>query len=242
MSSALPTMWLGAQNGWWAGQQQQGGAVQEAMSDRHWCWAFAVLLEMCLEIFESAALSNDWTILINLMCFSTFVTRSLVCMSTHLWHGGGNVSMPSSWRTPSSASCEYKVRNGFIAQWMFPFWSFTYEWQILLSLANRHVKGKVLVALADGTIAIFHRGTGTFWGYHFIVQETTHSFLIFEMISSQADGQWDLTNYHLLDLGRPHHSIRCMTVVHDKAWCGYRNKIYVIQPKAMRIEVRMSLQ
>ncbi|XP_058508894.1 sperm associated antigen 9a isoform X2 [Solea solea] len=73
-----------------------------------------------------------------------------------------------------------------------------------------HVKGRVLVALADGTLAIFHRNIG--------------------------DGQWDLTNYHLLDLGRPHHSIRCMTVVHDKVWCGYRNKIYVIQPKAMRIE------
>ncbi|XP_037111714.1 sperm associated antigen 9a isoform X7 [Syngnathus acus] len=72
-----------------------------------------------------------------------------------------------------------------------------------------HVKGRVLVALADGTLAIFHRGMG---------------------------GQWDLTNYHLLDLGRPHHSIRCMSVVHDKVWCGYRNKIYVIQPKAMRIE------
>uniref|UniRef100_A0A673YW93 Sperm associated antigen 9a n=1 Tax=Salmo trutta TaxID=8032 RepID=A0A673YW93_SALTR len=72
-----------------------------------------------------------------------------------------------------------------------------------------HVRGRVLVALADGTLAIFHRG---------------------------LDGQWDLTNYHLLDLGRPHHSIRCMTVVHDKVWCGYRNKIYVIQPKAMRIE------
>ncbi|KFQ66655.1 C-Jun-amino-terminal kinase-interacting protein 4, partial [Phaethon lepturus] len=64
-----------------------------------------------------------------------------------------------------------------------------------------HVKGIVLVALADGTLAIFHRG---------------------------VDGQWDLTNYHLLDLGRPHHSIRCMTVVHDKVWCGYRNKIYVV--------------
>uniref|UniRef100_A0A8C9SDS4 C-Jun-amino-terminal kinase-interacting protein 4 n=1 Tax=Scleropages formosus TaxID=113540 RepID=A0A8C9SDS4_SCLFO len=72
-----------------------------------------------------------------------------------------------------------------------------------------HVKGRVLVALADGTLAIFHRG---------------------------VDGQWDLTNYHLLDLGRPHHSIRCMTVVHDKVWCGYRNKIYVVQPKAMKIE------
>lgn len=40
-----------------------------------------------------------------------------------------------------------------------------------------------------------------------------------------------------MDLGRPHHSIRCMVVVHEKVWCGYRNKVYVIQPKAMRIEV-----
>ncbi|XP_051572835.1 C-Jun-amino-terminal kinase-interacting protein 4-like isoform X4 [Myxocyprinus asiaticus] len=72
-----------------------------------------------------------------------------------------------------------------------------------------HVRGRVLVALAEGTLAIFHRG---------------------------LDSQWDLTNYHLLDLGRPHHAIRCMTVVHDKVWCGYRNKIYVIQPKAMKIE------
>lgn len=56
----------------------------------------------------------------------------------------------------------------------------------------------------------------------------------------RPDDMWDLTNYHLLDLGRPHHSIRCMTVVHDKVWCGYRNKIYVIQPKAMRIEVCFS--
>jgi len=29
-----------------------------------------------------------------------------------------------------------------------------------------------------------------------------------------------------------------MTVVHDKVWCGYKNKIYVIQPKAMKIEVQ----
>lgn len=51
------------------------------------------------------------------------------------------------------------------------------------------------------------------------------------------DGQWDLSNYHLLDFGRPHHSIRCMTVVHEKVWCGYRNKIYIVNPKTMKIEV-----
>jgi hypothetical protein len=38
-----------------------------------------------------------------------------------------------------------------------------------------------MAALANGTIAIFHRS---------------------------GDGQWDLTNYHLLDLGKPHGSIR----------------------------------
>ncbi|KAF5913779.1 hypothetical protein HPG69_002641 [Diceros bicornis minor] len=62
---------------------------------------------------------------------------------------------------------------------------------------SRHVKGRVLVALADGTLAIFHRG---------------------------EDGQWDLSNYHLMDLGHPHHSIRCMAVVYDRVWCGYKNK------------------
>lgn len=55
-----------------------------------------------------------------------------------------------------------------------------------------------------------------------------------------TDGQWDLSNYHLMDLGRPHHSIRCMAVVHDKVWCGYKNKIHVIQPKSMQIEVSPS--
>ncbi|KAB7494570.1 C-Jun-amino-terminal kinase-interacting protein 4 [Armadillidium nasatum] len=72
-----------------------------------------------------------------------------------------------------------------------------------------HIRGRVLAALADGTVAIFHR---------------------------KGDGQWDLTNYHLLDLGRPHHSIRCMHVVHNKVWCGYRNKIHVINPMTMCVE------
>lgn len=51
-----------------------------------------------------------------------------------------------------------------------------------------------------------------------------------------VDGQWDLSNYHLMDLGHPHHSIRCMAVVYDRVWCGYKNKVHVIQPKTMQIE------
>lgn len=56
------------------------------------------------------------------------------------------------------------------------------------------------------------------------------------------DGQWDLSNYHLMDLGHPHHSIRCMAVVYDRVWCGYKNKVHVIQPKTMQIEASADQQ
>ncbi|XP_059147412.1 C-Jun-amino-terminal kinase-interacting protein 4-like isoform X5 [Physella acuta] len=73
-----------------------------------------------------------------------------------------------------------------------------------------HVKGRVLVSLADGTVAIFHRA---------------------------SDGQWDLRNYHLIDLGKPKQSIRCMTVVAGQhVWCGYKNKVHIIDPQSMSIE------
>ncbi|XP_045344323.1 C-Jun-amino-terminal kinase-interacting protein 4 isoform X4 [Leopardus geoffroyi] len=111
--------------------------------------------------------------------------------------------LPTMWLGAQNG-CLYV--HSSVAQWRGCLHSIKLKDSILSIV---HVKGIVLVALADGTLAIFHRG---------------------------ADGQWDLSNYHLLDLGRPHHSIRCMTVVHDKVWCGYRNKIYVVQPKAMKIE------
>ncbi|XP_071949714.1 C-Jun-amino-terminal kinase-interacting protein 4-like isoform X3 [Antedon mediterranea] len=72
-----------------------------------------------------------------------------------------------------------------------------------------YVKGRVFVAIADGTIAVFHRS---------------------------ADGQWDLSNYHLLDLSKPNHSIRCLMVVYDRVWCGVRNKIHIINPLTLKIE------
>ncbi|XP_041076813.1 C-Jun-amino-terminal kinase-interacting protein 4-like isoform X3 [Polyodon spathula] len=112
-------------------------------------------------------------------------------------------ALPTMWLGAQNG-CLYV--HSSVAQWRKCLHSIKLKDSILSIV---HVKGRVLVALADGTLAIFHRG---------------------------VDGQWDLTNYHLLDLGRLHHSIRCMTVVHDKVWCGYRNKIYVVQPKAMKIE------
>merc|ERR1712088_244961 len=66
-----------------------------------------------------------------------------------------------------------------------------------------------MAALANGTVAIFHRA---------------------------PDGQWDLLNYHVLDLGQPRASIRCMIRVHNKVWCGYRNKIFEINPRTMTVD------
>ncbi|XP_015184566.1 PREDICTED: C-Jun-amino-terminal kinase-interacting protein 4 isoform X2 [Polistes dominula] len=78
------------------------------------------------------------------------------------------------------------------------------------AVAIVHVQGRVLVALADGTVALFRRG---------------------------ADGQWDLSQYHVITLGSPQHSIRCMSAVSGKTvWCGYRNKIHVIDPIRMTVE------
>ena len=74
------------------------------------------------------------------------------------------------------------------------------------------MRGRVLAALADGTVAIFQR---------------------------DKDGQWDLSNYHLLDLGRPHHSIRCMVQVHSKVWLGYRNRIHIVDPRMMCVEATL---
>ncbi|MEE6506670.1 hypothetical protein FKM82_007787 [Ascaphus truei] len=114
-----------------------------------------------------------------------------------------NSLLPTMWLGAQNG-CLYV--HSSVAQWKRCLHSIKLKDSILSIV---HVKGIVLVALADGTLAIFHRG---------------------------VDGQWDLTNYHLIDFGRPHHSIRCMTVVHEKVWCGYRNRIYIVQPKTMKIE------
>ena len=44
-------------------------------------------------------------------------------------------------------------------------------------------------------------------------------------------------NYYLLDLGKPHHSIRCMVQVHSKVWLGYRNRVHVIDPRLVPVHI-----
>ncbi|XP_049884716.1 JNK-interacting protein 3 isoform X2 [Pectinophora gossypiella] len=67
---------------------------------------------------------------------------------------------------------------------------------------------RCIVALADGTVAIFAR---------------------------LADGQWDLSQYWLLALGDPRYSVRCLSAVGCTVWCGYRNKVHVIDPRSRTV-------
>lgn len=71
-----------------------------------------------------------------------------------------------------------------------------------------HVESRVVAALANGKLAIFRRGT---------------------------DGQWDLNSYHLVTLGSPKHSVRCLCVVKDRIWAAHRNKIFVVDPISLNI-------
>ncbi|XP_045541958.1 JNK-interacting protein 3 isoform X3 [Papilio machaon] len=63
---------------------------------------------------------------------------------------------------------------------------------------------RCLVALADGTIAIFSR---------------------------DGTGQWNLKQYLVVTLGDPKCSVRCLCVVGNTVWCGYRNKVHVVEPR-----------
>uniref|UniRef100_A0A8D8G510 JNK-interacting protein 3 n=4 Tax=Culex pipiens TaxID=7175 RepID=A0A8D8G510_CULPI len=71
-----------------------------------------------------------------------------------------------------------------------------------------HVESRVVVALANGSIIVFRR---------------------------QLNGEWDTNNYHVLTLGSPKHSIRCLTIVGDKVWAAHRNLIHVVDPISLTI-------
>uniref|UniRef100_A0A8C8SSG6 Uncharacterized protein n=1 Tax=Pelusios castaneus TaxID=367368 RepID=A0A8C8SSG6_9SAUR len=78
-----------------------------------------------------------------------------------------------------------------------------------LSPSHSHVQGRVVATLGNGTVAIFHRG---------------------------ATCQWDLEHPRLLDLGRPHQSIRCALAVGSQVWVGYRNRVYMVEPRGAKIQ------
>jgi len=114
--------------------------------------------------------------------------------------------LPTMWLGSQSGSVYV---HSAVSQWKRCIHSIRLKDSVLSIV---HVRGRVLAALADGTVAIFHRA---------------------------QDGQWDLRNYFLLDLGKPHHAIRCMVQVHSKVWLGYRNRIHVVDPQLMCVEATL---
>ncbi|KAL8176703.1 UNVERIFIED_CONTAM: hypothetical protein K2H54_037691 [Gekko kuhli] len=72
-----------------------------------------------------------------------------------------------------------------------------------------HSQGRVAATLGDGSVAIFHRNPVR---------------------------KWDVRSPRLVDLGRPRRSIRCAISVLDRLWCGYGNRIYVLDPRTARIQ------
>ncbi|XP_068097162.1 C-Jun-amino-terminal kinase-interacting protein 4-like [Hyperolius riggenbachi] len=72
-----------------------------------------------------------------------------------------------------------------------------------------HTGDRVVATLGDGTVAIFSRN---------------------------AARNWDLDNPKVMDLGKPQQSIRCCVPVRGEVWCGYRNRIYIVDPRTAKIK------
>jgi len=57
-----------------------------------------------------------------------------------------------------------------------------------------------------------------------------------------VDGQWDFDNYHIVTLGEGDISVRCLTVVaNQRIWCAHRNRVHVVDPETLKIEVWLLL-
>ncbi|CAH2319392.1 C-Jun-amino-terminal kinase-interacting 4-like isoform X1 [Pelobates cultripes] len=59
---------------------------------------------------------------------------------------------------------------------------------------------------------------------------------IYHLDSFLSDRNWDLENPKVVDLGRPQQTIRCSVAVLNEVWCGYRNRIYVVEPRTAKIK------
>lgn len=65
----------------------------------------------------------------------------------------------------------------------------------------------------------------------------TCCFFLNHLQMNFSDGEWSTDGYHVLSIGKPQHSVRCLTIVADRIWCGYRNLVYVIDPSNLNIVV-----
>lgn len=77
--------------------------------------------------------------------------------STQRLETGRSVSILSNSKTLCSAWCKFRFT---VKKLTFSLWISVTTAVSVYVLNCRHVKGRVLVALADGTLAIFHRSEG----------------------------------------------------------------------------------
>lgn len=60
------------------------------------------------------------------------------------------------------------------------------------------------------------------------------------MLQRTENGAWNMDNVKVLDLeGQPHHSVRCLCVVNDTVWCGFRNRIHVLSAHSLTLTVSL---
>uniref|UniRef100_A0AAF5DB23 RH1 domain-containing protein n=1 Tax=Strongyloides stercoralis TaxID=6248 RepID=A0AAF5DB23_STRER len=76
-------------------------------------------------------------------------------------------------------------------------------------LSILHYKGRIFTAMANGTIAVFHR---------------------------DSDGLWSAEGYHKISLGKGTSSVTTLTIVSGRIWAAYRNCVVVIDPRNLKIE------
>lgn len=76
------------------------------------------------------------------------------------WHNGEGACTLSNLETPFSTLCKSFVFHLMLKNVSMLCLIKKERIKIVLAFFYSHVKGRVLVALADGTISIFHRDTG----------------------------------------------------------------------------------
>ncbi|KAJ4436507.1 hypothetical protein ANN_16538 [Periplaneta americana] len=206
MSSVLPTMWLGSQNG--------HIYVHSGVAQWRRCLHSVRLKDSVLSIVVNLLYGCEtWTLTLReehrLRVFENKVLRKIFGAKrdevTGKWRKLHNAELYTLYSSPDI------IRN--IKSRCLRWAGHVARMGESRNAFRVHISGRVLAALADGSVAIFRRG---------------------------SDGQWDLGSYHLVDLGRPHHSIRCMVAVHGRVWCGYRNKIHVLHPRSLQVEKLLS--
>ncbi|KAK5973079.1 hypothetical protein GCK32_005679 [Trichostrongylus colubriformis] len=75
-------------------------------------------------------------------------------------------------------------------------------------LSIMHYKGRIFAALANGTLAVFHRAKG---------------------------GEWADFGYHTIRVGPATSSVRCLCVVASNIWAAYKNCIVVVDGESLQI-------